>query len=268
MSSTLSEQIASAAPRTVFRFKDAAGRHYSAVKLSDTQLLEVKRAGVQVRVSHADPAAWLQTIPMGPVGMSTEPPAAALSAAERRRREQEGRLRMEGSPLPPVSGTDIEAMMGIMRRAKVKKGFALAYRSWEEDLTALEQSLARMRGTMSGATFTEYARGVLREKARIEGLIRANPGDSRAKNGWVVSWSVPRLFVVHDDGMKPISLCLIKMAGNYPYDYENQDVIVYDGCVGKTFTEAGVPLEEDGRPNIWYLPTGRGNKDPQKVFFA
>lgn len=267
MSSTLSEQIAAAAPRTVFRFKDAAGRHYSAVKLSDTQLLEVKRAGVKVRVSYTDPGAWLLTIPMGPVGMSTEPPATVLSGAERRRREQEGRLRMEGSPLPPVSGTDIEAMMGILRRAKVKKGFALAYRSWEEDLTAIEQSLAKMRSPVYTTYLAEYERAAQREKARIESLIRANPDDPRAKNGWVVSWSVPRMFVVHDDGMKPISLCLIKMAGNYPYDYENQDVIVYDGCVGKTFVEAGVPLEEDGRPNIWYIPPGR-NKDPQKVIFA
>jgi hypothetical protein len=57
------------------------------------------------------------------------------------------------------------------------------------------------------------------------------------------------------------------MAGNYPYKYENQDVIVYAGKVGKTFTEAGVPLDDDGRPNIWYLPGGR-DRDPKKVFFG
>jgi hypothetical protein len=169
-------------------------------------------------------------------------------------------MRREGVVLPPVEGSDVEAMMGVLRRAKLKKGTAIIYRPWQEDLAALEAQLA----TDTASPRAYYSR---REKERVEKMIAASPGDSRITQPTVVSWSVPRIFVVANEEMKPISLCTIKMAGNYPYKYENQDVIVYEGRVGKTFAEAGVPLDDDGRPNIWYLPGGR-DRDPKKVFFG
>jgi hypothetical protein len=267
MAASLSKQIAAAVPRTVFRFKDAAGKHYSAVKLSESQLLEVKRAGAKVCVSHADPAAWLQTIPMGPVGMSTEPPALSLSGAERQRRREEVRLRREKMPMPPVGGSDVEVMMGILRRAKVKRGFALLYPSYSEDLAIVDEYLEGVKGVVSNDYLTNQIHAWNREKQRLEGYIRANPDDQRITSRYLVSWAAPRLFVVHEDGMKLISLCLLKMAGNHPYEFDNQSMIIYDGCVGRTFAEAGVPLDEDGRPNIWYIPAGT-KKDPKKVVFA
>ncbi len=259
---TLTDKMLSATPRTVFRFKDAAGRHYSAVKLAADKFLEVKRAGVQVRQMYSKPEDWLVTVPTSATTTSSmEPPVPALSAAERERRRREIEARREGVALPPVEGSDVEAMMGILRRARIKKGTAIIYRSWQEDLEAFEHQLA----IEPLPALRSYYK---REKQRVEEMIAtADPGDSRVTQHTVVSWSVPRIFVVANEEMKVISLCNIKMSGNYPYKYENQDVIVYAGQVGKTFAEAGVPLDDDGRPNIWYLSGGR-DKDPKKVFFG
>jgi hypothetical protein len=260
---SLTDKMLGAAPRTVFRFKDAAGRHYSAVKLAADQFLEVKRAGVQVRQMYARPDDWLVTVPSSATTTSSmEPPVPALSAAERERRRRELLMRREGAALPPVEGSDVEAMMGVLRRARMKKGFAILYRPWQEDLAALEAQLASSQTAPPQRAY--YWR---LEKERVEKMIAANPGDSRITQPTVVSWSLPHIFVVANEEMKPISLCTIKMAGNYPYKYENQDVIVYEGRVGKTFSEAGVPLDDDGRPNIWYIPAGR-DRDPKKVFFG
>lgn len=189
---------------------DAADGRYTAVR-TKTGWLAVKRAGTPTKDTFPTAEAWIAEIPGAPT------PCVESRA-------------LRPTPPPP---TDMDRLRKLMRQTKTKIGLHLNYYSTNEMIRHLR-----------AGPQTPYWWAKMKE---LMLKAEADPVAADRRNGVLHSRS--RIFVIHEGEIHPLMIARTHMAGNYPYEYENQEVIVYRHRVGKTFAEAAVPQPL----NLWEI---------------
>jgi hypothetical protein len=204
-------------PGTMLRADTEAGR-YTAVRIKDGWLA-VKEGGEGTHKTFATAEDWMAQIPGTPDIQVTGPHYNSNTTTH------------------PIKKTtdDIQRLAGLMRTYKIKKAVHINNYSTNEMIQYLREKDAGTPGLESRIM-------AFKNKAAVEG-----PEIAARRYGEV--YGAQRLFVVNEGDLSPITVAQTKMAGNFPYEYEGQEVIVYQGRVGKTFAEVGL----DGPVNLWHI---------------
>jgi hypothetical protein len=193
---------------TLLRADTDAGR-YTAVRIKDGWLA-VKVAGAVAHKTFATAEDWMAQIPGSPEIRVTGPHYDSKTTMQPIKKRTE----------------DIQRLADLMRTYKIKKAVHINNYSTNEMIQYLRERDAGTPGLESRIM-------AFKNKAAVEG-----PETAARRYGEV--YGAQRLFVVNGGDLSPITVAQTKMAGNFPYEYEKQDVIVYGGRVGKTFAEVGL----------------------------
>jgi hypothetical protein len=207
-------------PKGTMLRADAEDGRYTAVRI-EGGWLGVKKAGTPTQEHFETAKDWMAQIPGSPEIHAKEP---------------QYNSKVTSRPIEKRS-SDVEHLLALMRSYKIKKAVHVNHYSTNEMIQYLRERDAQ----------TPYL------WAQIQGFKNkaAAQGPETAARRYGYLYTPCRLFVIEGGALAPITVAQTKMAGNLPYEYEGQDVIVYKDRVGTTFAEVGL----EASPNLWYIST-------------
>ena len=234
---------------SVLRFTTASGLKATAVKLADGTLLEVKRGTAVVKLKFSSVEAWCESV--------GEDSISELTLENK-----------TSKPKKPVTSTlDLDLIAKIYKEnyrglpkitADISGGYA-----WDESEKMLRAATEKKDQEMI-ARLIEWRKQFHYYSPSYkspQGYTYRNERGHEYKIHYNVS-GIPICYIKEDDTLVPLYLCKASTVFahwgyntnnlfKHLFDFPGKTMLYYKKKVGLTFESVGIPLDENGKPNLW-----------------